>query len=266
MLFPGEKEPPRSGTAEQLPSPAQEALAKAKQAVDDADTAQLAFFQQVLEGDRLNDDQKTLFRQLQQDASVDRFDAVVYPDPVTGKDHTFREYFIIGEERGEKVYEPAFNEAIKVIEKRMVANAQLVEAQKRVENERQQKEAERSTKHYVVDLPGGWRAVQAAIDANQAAAAGHLENVQTMLARPIPTPEGLRPRAMTQNQPDAPLPGSGQEVGMWDKKDLPAFGEAQPQAPLPVDTATPEVQAMVMPEASAAKKPSIGQRFRKLFE
>lgn len=266
MSFPGEKEP-HGGAAERQSLSAEESLAKAKQAVEEANAAHLAFFQRVLGGDELSDDQKTLFEQLKQDISIDRFDAVVYQDPVTGKGHTFREYFVIREERGEKVYEPAFNEAIEVIEKRMAAETQLVEAQKQVEAEQQ--EAKRAQEKvqieagHVMSFPGGWRQIQDEANRYQAEADAHVTALRERMDRPMPTLADLL-KASPKEQQEGPLPGSGQEVGRWDKKDLPPFqgGVQEWRVDDPAAVVGPEVQTMIMPEPP--RPPSLGDRFKSL--
>ncbi len=256
MSFSGEKAP-LYGTAEQVSSPAQEALVKAKQAVDDANAAHLAFFQKTLQGGGLNEDQKMLLEQLKQDVSVDRFDAVVYPDPVTGKNHTFREYFS----------EEVLTGAQRVIEAAMAAHRQYAEAQKHVEAEQQearraQEKAQIEAGH-VMSFPGGWRQIQDEANRYQAEADAHVTALRERMDRPMPTLADLLQTSSVE-QHKKPLSGSGQEVGMWDKKDLPMFqsGASERKVDDPAAVVGPEVQTMIMPEKQ--KPPSLGDRFKGL--
>lgn len=252
MSFSGEK--PSQGAVEAPPLSAQEALQQAREAVEVANAEHAAFFKAALEGGVLNDDQKTLLRELMQDIGVDRLDMVVYTDPATGKGHLFREYFT----------EELLQGAEQVIRGAMKAHREYAEAQKRVEAERQEaKRAQEKAKieaRHVMSFPGGWPQIQAEANRYQGEAKAHFAALRERMDRPIPTPANLFKAPLAQE----PLPGSGQEVGMWNKNNLPLFQGGAPEQRVddPAAVVGPEVQTMIMPEQP--KPPSLGDRFKSL--
>jgi hypothetical protein len=255
MSFSGEK--PSQGAVEAPPLSAQEALRQAREAVEVANAEHAAFFKAALEGGALNDDQKTLLRELMQDIGVERLDMVVYTDPATGKGHLFREYFT----------EELLQGAEQVIRGAMKAHREYAEAQKRVEAEQQ--EAKRAQEKvqievgHVMSFPGGWRQIQDEANRYQAEADAHVTALRERMDRPMPTLADLL-KASPKEQQEGPLPGSGQDVGRWDKKDLPPFqgGVQERRVDDPAAVVGPEVQTMIMPEPP--RPPSLGDRFKSL--
>lgn len=255
MSFSGEK--PSQAAAEASLLSAQEALQQAREAVEVANAEHAAFFKVALEGGALNDDQKTLLRELMQDIGLERLDMVVYTDPATGKGHLFREYFT----------EELLQGAEQVIRGAMKAHREYAEAQKRVEAEQQEtKRAQEKVQieaGHVMSFPGGWRQIQDEANRYQAEADAHVAALRERMDRPIPTLADLL-KASPTGQQEGALPGSGQEVGMWDKKDLPPFQGGAPEQRVddPAAVVGPEVQTMIMPEEQ--KPPSLGDRFKGL--
>ncbi len=90
---------PRAPVQDQLPESRQDlAVAQRREAdalivLKEKEQARDAFFELALKGDRLTPDQKHLIAQLQSDDDLSRLEAVVYTDPQTGLEHTFKEYF-----------------------------------------------------------------------------------------------------------------------------------------------------------------------------
>lgn len=102
--FPKQERAPRVTAQDQL-SETRHAVVEAQRREADAlivlkekEQARDAFFTLALDGERLTEDQKQLLTQLKGDHDLSRLNGVVYTDPQTGAQHTFKEYFIGSED------------------------------------------------------------------------------------------------------------------------------------------------------------------------